>query len=135
MTPPPGSCDIAGLTPDVAKRSVNHGVFGREAGHTGRMTTPSRALRRRAVAGALAGALVFAACGGSDDSSGSDDAASADAQVTTPPDDVDVDPAADTVANQLPDVVVDDLQRGNKVNLRNFAPSDTPILLWMWAPH
>ena len=99
------------------------------------MSTPSRALRRRAVAGALVGALVFAACGASDDSSGSDGAASAGTQATTPPDEVDVDPAADTAANQLPDVVVDDLQLGNKVNLRNFAPSDTPILLWMWAPH
>jgi ABC-type glycerol-3-phosphate transport system substrate-binding protein len=99
------------------------------------MTTPSRALRRRAVAAALAGALVFAACGGGDDSAASGDAASAGTQAPTPPDDVDLDPASDTPANQLPDVVVDDLQLGNKVNLRNFAPSDTPILLWMWAPH
>jgi PBP1b-binding outer membrane lipoprotein LpoB len=90
-------------------------------------------VRRRAVAAALAGALVFAACG--DDSAGSDDASSAGTQATTPPDEVDVDPASDTAANQLPDVVVDHLQLGNKVNLRNFAPSETPILLWMWAPH
>ena len=103
------------------------------------MSTPSRvlprALRRRVAAGTLAGALVFAACGGSDDASSSDDATSEGAEATAPPDDVDVGPASDTAANQLPDVVVDDLQLGNKVNLRNFAPSDTPILLWMWAPY
>jgi hypothetical protein len=39
------------------------------------------------------------------------------------------------VANQLPDVVVDDVLAGNKVNLRNVAPTDTPILLDMYAPH
>ena len=99
------------------------------------MSTSPRTLRRRAIGGAVAGALLFAACGADGDSSGSDDAASAGTQATTPPDQVDVDPASDTAANQLPDVVVDDLQLGNKVNLRNFAPSDTPILLWMWAPY
>ncbi len=52
-----------------------------------------------------------------------------------PPDVVELDPAADTAANQLPDVVVDDVINGNKVNLRNVAPADTPILLWMYAPH
>jgi hypothetical protein len=55
--------------------------------------------------------------------------------VPPPPDVVEVDPAADTAANQLPDVVVDDIVAGNKVNVRNLAPADTPILLWMWAPH
>lgn len=48
---------------------------------------------------------------------------------------VELDPAADTVANQLPDVEVDDVLATNKANLRNVAPADTPILLWMYAPH
>ena len=52
-----------------------------------------------------------------------------------PPDAVELDPAADSAANQIPDVVVDDVINGNKVNLRNVAPADTPILLWMYAPH
>ena len=52
-----------------------------------------------------------------------------------PPDDVALDPESDTATNQLPDVVVDNVTLGNKVNLRNAAPADTPILLWMWAPH
>jgi hypothetical protein len=43
--------------------------------------------------------------------------------------------SSDGAANQLPDVVVDDVAAGNKVNLRNVAPADTPILLWMYAPH
>jgi hypothetical protein len=73
---------------------------------------------------------VLAACGGSDSSS-----EPAGSTLPPPPDAVELDPAADTVANQLPDVVVDDVINGNKVNLRNVAPADTPILLWMYAPH
>ncbi len=84
-------------------------------------------------AAALASTLVLAACGGND---GSDAAGSpSGTTLTPPPDDIELDPAADTVANQLPDVVVDDVGAGNKVNLRNLAPADTPILLWMYAPH
>lgn len=73
--------------------------------------------------------MVLAACGGSDDAGPTGSA------LPPPPDEIELDPAADTVANQLPDVVVDDVSVGNKVNLRNLAPADTPILLWMYAPH
>jgi hypothetical protein len=76
-------------------------------------------------------ALVLAACGGGGESSSEP----AGSTLPPPPDVVEVDPAADTAANQLPDVVVDDIVAGNKVNVRNLAPADTPILLWMWAPH
>jgi len=76
--------------------------------------------------------LLLVACGGSDDASGS---AEGGTQAPAPPDEVALDPASDTAANQLPDVVVDNVTLGNKVNLRNVAPADTPILLWMWAPH
>jgi len=31
--------------------------------------------------------------------------------------------------------VVDDVAAGNKINLRNVASADKPILLWMYAPH
>jgi hypothetical protein len=79
---------------------------------------------------AFASALLLAACGG-----GGDDSDASGSTMAPPPDEIELDPAADLVANQLPDVVVDDLGRGNKVNLRNLAPADTPILLWMWAPH
>jgi hypothetical protein len=84
----------------------------------------------RLVAVAVGSALVLAACGGGESSS-----EPAGSTLPPPPDVVDVDPAADTAANQLPDVVVDDIVAGNKVNVRNLAPADTPILLWMWAPH
>ena len=52
-----------------------------------------------------------------------------------PPDEIAVAAESDTLTNQLPDVVVDNVALGNKVNLRNTAPADTAILLWMWAPH
>ena len=79
---------------------------------------------------------MLAACGGD---GGGGDESSSDAptgtEVAPPPDVTELDPAADTATNQLPDVIVDDLIAGNKVNLRNFAPADTAILVWMWAPH
>jgi ABC-type glycerol-3-phosphate transport system substrate-binding protein len=92
----------------------------------------SRSRRRRAATAVVAGALVLAACGGSD---GSSSESNGGTTLPAPPDEVELDPAADVVANQLPDVVVDNITLGNKVNLRNVAPADAPILLWMWAPH
>ena len=47
----------------------------------------------------------------------------------------DVDPASDVPTNPFPDLVVDDVRRGKKVNLRNLLPADDPVLLWLWAPH
>ena len=86
--------------------------------------------RRRLAAVAVGSALVLAACGGNDSSS-----EPPGSTLPPPPDAVELDPTADTAANQLPDVVVDDVIAGNKVNLRNVAPTDRPILLWMYAPH
>ena len=80
----------------------------------------------------MAGTFVLAACGGSDDSASR---SSGGTEVPAPPDEVALDPASDTATNQLPDVVVDNVTLGNKVNLQNVAPADKPILLWMWAPH
>jgi hypothetical protein len=82
------------------------------------------------AATAIGATLLLAACGGGESSS--DSAASTPA---APPDVVELDPAADIAGNQLLDVIVDDVGAGNKVNLRNVAPADTPILLWMYAPH
>ena len=88
-----------------------------------------RSNRSRLAALTIGAVLAVSACGGdsSSESSGS--------TLPAPPDEIELDPAADVVANQLPDVVVDDVMAGNKVNLRNVAPADTPILLWMYAPH
>ena len=101
--------------------------------HTGRM----RSTRSRLVAAALTGALLVAACGGGDDSeSGSDSGTAAGGtELPAPPDETSVDPASDTATNVLPDVVVDDVGAGNKINLRNVSPSEKPVLLWMYAPH
>ena len=82
------------------------------------------------AANAFGVTLRLAACGGG--ASSSEPGAST---LPVPPDVVELDPAADTAVNQIPDVVVDDVSASNKVNLRNIAPADTPILLWMWAPH
>jgi hypothetical protein len=111
-----------------AKRSVNRRDLPCSGGQTVGMRL--RPTRSRLAAVAVGSALVLAACGGGESSS-----EPAGSTAPPPPDVVEVDPAADTAANQLPDVVVDDIVAGNKVNVRNLAPADTPILLWMWAPH
>lgn len=120
-----------------------------------RTGTPKRA-RRSLAALAASGALVLAACGGSDGaddgSSGADaaetsadsDATAADDAAPTPArtgaglldlSGPDIVASAEIETNELPDVVVDDLTNGRKVNFRNLVPQDKPILLWMWAPH
>ena len=106
-------------------------------GHSDSNNVSMRSTRSRLVATALAGAFVLAACGGGDDSEsgGGSSAASDGTQLPAPADDTSVDPASDTAENVLPDVVVDDVGAGNKVNLRNVSPSDKPVLLWMYAPH
>ena len=42
---------------------------------------------------------------------------------------------SDIASNPLPDLLVDDIRRSTKVNLRNVFPADRPVLIWMWAPH
>jgi hypothetical protein len=118
--------------------------------------------RRRLAASALAGTMIFAACGGGGES---DDGASsaqpgevvaeadtdvADTEEAAPT--VDAAPAAagdgfvdlfgtDVVdvsnidTNLLPDIVVNDLTNNREVNFRNLVPQEKPILLWMYAPH
>lgn len=102
------------------------------AGETCRMLPATRSVRRRVVGAVIAGAFVLAACGGGDESGGRSNGGT---EVPAPPDEIALDPASDTATNQLPDVVVDNVTLGNKVNLRNAAPADKPILLWMYAPH
>ncbi len=80
---------------------------------------------------------MLAACG-SDDGADSDAAggdSNAAAETPAPADEAEVAAESDAATNQLPDVVVDDLIAGNQVNVRNLAPNDRPILLWMYAPH
>lgn len=107
---------------------MNRYASAADQGHTVAMRLRSN--RARLAAAVLGAAIALSACGSGDSSS-----EPAGSTVPAPPDAVELDPAADTAANQLPDVVVDDVIAGNKVNLRNFAPADTPLLLWMWAPH
>jgi len=111
---------------------------------------PPRSNRTRLLVLPIAAALLIAACGGGSDGDSADAAAAnggsesadgerADADVfTTAGIDlggIEIDPASEIESNLFPDLVVDDIGRGKKVNIRNIVPSDKPILLWMWAPH
>ena len=121
----------------------------------GQQTAPMQP-RTRLVAGALAGALTLAACGGGDDGgSGAQpgdplpavDDTGGDTAVDATPGPLaegagfvdlvgaEVVPAAEIPSNLLPDVIIDDLTNDRKVNFRNLVPQDKPILLWMYAPH
>ncbi len=115
--------------------------------------------RRRVTAGLVAGTLLLAACGGGDDGSGealpqaveSSDPVDSDSADTDSADTdstpvsagsaavdlvgADLLASSDVEANPLPNVVVDDINTGRKVNFRNLVPQEKPILLWMWAPH
>jgi hypothetical protein len=103
--------------------------------------------RHRSIATLAGGLLVLAACGGggqADDSGAADGVdiaptAAADGdELTTSGVDLggpDVAPASEIATNLFPDLVVDDVGRGKKVNIRNIVPADKPVLLWMWAPH
>jgi hypothetical protein len=42
---------------------------------------------------------------------------------------------SDFAENMLPDLLVDDIRGGQKVNIRNVFPAERPVLMWMWAPH
>ena len=96
---------------------------------------------RRLAAGAAALALLAGACGGDPDEPTAEEAAAeqaaADAALA---DAIDLggeegDPAFDTESNLFPDLVVDDVSRSKKVNLRNIVQNDKPLLVWMYAPH
>jgi hypothetical protein len=42
---------------------------------------------------------------------------------------------AHPAASALPDVEVDDLTAGSRVDLARLVPAGQPVLLWLWAPH
>ena len=106
---------------------------------------------------AAAGVLVLAACGGGggESESGGESAAepadvsAAEAGEATGASEVGevtefagvdlggeaLDTASEIPTNLFPDLVVDDVSRGKKVNLRNLIPSEKPVLVWMWAPN
>ncbi len=94
-------------------------------------------INRRHFAGLVAGGAVLAACGSDSDgdNAASEPAATDGPEGTAPPDDFIVDPESNIDTNVLPDLVVDNVSDGNKVNLRNTFPAEQPVLLWMYAPH
>lgn len=79
--------------------------------------------RSRLSALVLAAALVATACGGSQQ-------ASVDPGVRPNL------PVTNAVSTDfLPSVTVWDVGRKEWVQLANFLPADTPVLVWFWAPH
>jgi hypothetical protein len=46
-----------------------------------------------------------------------------------------LDDGSNVETNLLPDLLVDDVTREVKANLRNVFPAERPVLMWMWAPH
>lgn len=117
----------------------------------------TRSFRARLLAASVGGVLLLTACGGGGDGGDSADGAAADGGATADGatadgeadsaesdvfttagvdlGGVEVDPASEIETNLFPDLVVDDIGRGKKVNIRNIVPSDKPVLLWMWAPY
>ncbi len=89
---------------------------------------------RRLAAGVLVGVLVLAACGGDDGGEQLPAAESADF-LGRDLGGESVAAASEIPSNQFPDLVVDNVSTGGKVNIRNIIPGDRPILLWMYAPH
>jgi hypothetical protein len=107
------------------------------------MMTPRELPRRtgvRLAAGAAALALVAIACGGDSEPTAEEAVAEQAAAEEALAGAIDlgsegVDPAYDTETNLFPDLVVDDVSRGKKVNLRNIVQDEKPLLVWMYAPH
>jgi hypothetical protein len=106
--------------------------------------TPKRPLRLATLAAAAA-AVLLVGCGGG---GGSAPTAAAGPPTTTAgtlptldgPEPTAVAPAprapeAPDGRSVLPDLVVDDVGAGTKVDLASLVPSPQPVLLWFWAPH
>ena len=100
---------------------------------------------------AIATAMLAAACGGGSTEDGTGDSSSgqpapaetgsADSDSQTPaPAETESDDPAETaaplqVSADVPDLELIDVATGSEVQLRSLFPSDTPVLLWFWAPH
>ena len=80
----------------------------------------------RVPAASDAGAATGTTTPGTATSAPSPNAASGDSQAPT---------RAPEGPNEIPQVTVLDVATGDEVALASLAPSDRPILLWMWAPH
>lgn len=95
--------------------------------------------RRSTAALVTAGALLLGACGGSTPTATGGQAGAASTlpglDGSQPPASSGGAPAPAPGVSVLPDLVVDDVTAGTKVNLASFTPSPTPLLVWFWAPH
>jgi len=88
-----------------------------------------------------ASALLLFSCGGSSTTGQTSPAPASTLpslngpQPTPTPPEAGVEQPGPPTASVLPDLVVDDVTAGTKVNLTSLVPSAEPILVWMWAPH
>ena len=102
-------------------------------------------MHARVVALLAAGSVALSGCASSGDQATRhvDPPASEGSPVTVPtldtPPSVPPDPSpadrGESAKSALPDLAVDDVSAGTKVNLSSLAPAPEPILLWFWAPH
>jgi len=89
----------------------------------------------RAV-GVLAVVVGLTACGGGvGERVASTPGTTAPLLTTAPPAPSVTPPAPAAARSVLPDLSVDDVVAGTKVDLSSLAPADQPLLVWFWAPH
>ncbi len=94
-------------------------------------------MRSRIVTAALAGGITLGACGGVAELPVGDDgpAITVPAPTEGPIPSLAVSAEA-AAASPLPEVTVRRINgEGGFVQLKNELPSDTPLLVWFWAPH
>ncbi|MYH42211.1 MAG: hypothetical protein F4017_01875 [Acidimicrobiaceae bacterium] len=84
-------------------------------------------MRVRLLVCAVMFALAAAACG-------ADDAATT-AEPASTGTDVAASAAPASPAGDVPDLDMADVHTGETVNLQSTVSSETPTLLWFWAPH
>ena len=84
--------------------------------------------------------LVLSGCGGSPERPPAAQATGSTLPSLSTPDPTPSSPAttlapAEREKAALPQVTVDDVGAGTKVDLASLSPSSQPLLVWMWAPH
>lgn len=91
----------------------------------------------RIVAAALAAGLVLAACGGDPPAPVGADSSAITLPEPAPGPIPRLEVSAEAAAGSpLPEVTVRRINgEGGFAQLRNELPSDTPLLVWFWAPH
>jgi len=96
-------------------------------------------MKRRFLAVACAG-LVLGGCGGGRGATSPPEATGSTLPSLSAPQPAPSSPAitaapGERATDALPQVTVDDVGAGTKVDLASLSPSSQPLLVWLWAPH